>query len=133
MLEAVAHAEEGKVVEYFMMFPLEKHQDARSAAMAAVAANQMGKFKEMSVMGYDPDRKVYTYNSFSSLGQNETSTGTVDGDTWTWLSDENFGGMRMKGRFTMKVTSPTSYTMKFEVSQDGTNWMTAMEGKATKK
>ncbi len=93
----------------------------------------MGKFKEMSVMGYDPDKKVYTYNSFNSMGQNETSTGTVDGDTWTWLSNENFGGMPMKGRFTMKVTSPASYTLKFEVSQDGTNWMTAMEGKATKK
>jgi protein-disulfide isomerase len=47
MLEAVAHAEEGKVVEYFMMFPLEKHPDAKSAAQAATAANQMGKFKEM--------------------------------------------------------------------------------------
>jgi len=41
--------------------------------------------------------------------------------------------MTMKGRFTMKVLSPTSYTMKFELSQDGTNWMTGMEGKATKK
>jgi protein-disulfide isomerase len=47
VLEAVAHANEGKVVEYFMMFPLEKHQDSKSAAMAAVAAHQMGKFKEM--------------------------------------------------------------------------------------
>jgi protein-disulfide isomerase len=47
MLEAVAKANEGKVVEYFMMFPLEKHQDAKSAAMAAIAANQFGKFKEM--------------------------------------------------------------------------------------
>jgi hypothetical protein len=27
MLESVAHAAEGKVVEYFLMFPLEKHQD----------------------------------------------------------------------------------------------------------
>ncbi len=47
MLESVAHAAEGKVVEYFLMFPLEKHQDSKSAAMAAVAANQFGKFKEM--------------------------------------------------------------------------------------
>jgi len=50
MLEAVAHAEEGKVVEYFMMFPLEKHPDSKSAAMAAIAASQMGKFKEMHDM-----------------------------------------------------------------------------------
>jgi len=106
-------------------FFLVEHSNADMAAM--------GKFKELAVFGYDPDRKVYTYHAFNSMGQDETSAGTVDGDTWTWLSDEHFGGMTMKGRFTMKVLSPTSYTMKYELSQDGTNWMTGMEGKATKK
>jgi hypothetical protein len=106
-------------------FFLVEHSNADMAAM--------GKFKELAVMGYDPDRKVYTYHAFNSMGQDETSAGTMDGDTWTWLSDEHFGGTTMKGRFTMKVLSPTSYTMKFELSPDGTNWMTAMEGKATKK
>ena len=93
----------------------------------------MGKVKEIAVIGYDSDKKVYTYTAFSSIGEAEKSTGTVDGDTWTWLSDEHMGGMTMKGRFTMKVLSPTSYTMKFELSPDGTTWMTAMEGKATKQ
>jgi hypothetical protein len=93
----------------------------------------MGKMKELAVLGYDPDRKVYTYHAFNSMGEAESATGTVDGDTWTWNSDEHMGGMTMKGRFTMKVLSPTSYTMKFELSQDGTKFMTAMEGKATKK
>jgi Protein of unknown function (DUF1579) len=93
----------------------------------------MGKGKELAVLGYDPDKKMYTYHSFNSMGQGETATGTADGDTWTWNSDEHMGGMTMKGRYTMKVLSPTSYTMKFELSQDGTNWMTGMEGKATKK
>jgi hypothetical protein len=93
----------------------------------------MGKMKELSVLGYDSDRKVYTYSAYNSMGQAEQSTGTVDGDTWTWLSDEHFDGVTMKGRFTMKVLSPTAYNMKFELSQDGKEWMTAMEGKATKK
>jgi hypothetical protein len=93
----------------------------------------MGKGKELAVLGYDSDRKLYTYTAFNTMGEAESSTGTVNGDTWTWLSDEHFGGQPMKGRFTMKVLSPTSYTMKFEVSQDGTNWTTAMEGKAVKK
>jgi Protein of unknown function (DUF1579) len=93
----------------------------------------MGKAKEVAYLGYDPDKKVYTYRAFSSMGEAEDSTGTVDGDTWTWNSTEHMGGQTMKGRFTMKVLSPTSYTMKFELSQDGTNWMTGMEGKATKK
>ena len=93
----------------------------------------MGKGKEVAYLGYDPEKKVYTYHAFNSMGEAEDSTGNVDGDTWTWTSDEHMGGMTMKGRFTMKVLSSTSYTMKFELSQDGTNWMTGMEGKATKK
>jgi Protein of unknown function (DUF1579) len=93
----------------------------------------MGKMKELAILGYDPDRKVYTYTAFNSMGEAENSTGTVNGDTWTWTSDEHMAGTTMKGRFTMKVLSPTSYNMKFELSQDGSNWMTAMEGKATKK
>jgi hypothetical protein len=34
---------------------------------------------------------------------------------------------------TMKVLSPASYSLKFEVSLDGTIWMTFMDAKATKK
>ena len=93
----------------------------------------MGKGKELAILGYDSDKKVYTYHAFNSMGEAEDSTGTVDGDTWTWTSDEHMNGMTMKGRFTMKVLSPTSYTMKFELSPDGTKWMTGMEGKATKQ
>src|SRR5690606_9129018 len=42
-----AHANQGKVVEYFMMFPLDSPQNSKNASQAAIAANQMGKFKEM--------------------------------------------------------------------------------------
>jgi protein-disulfide isomerase len=47
MMEQIVKDESGKVVEYFMMFPLEKHVDSKSAAQAALAAAQQGKFKEM--------------------------------------------------------------------------------------
>jgi hypothetical protein len=33
----------------------------------------------------------------------------------------------------MKILPLTSYSLKFEVSMNGTMWMTFMEGKATKK
>lgn len=98
-----------------------------------IAFTGMGTMKELAVLGYDPERKVYTYTAFNSMGQQEAATGKLDGDTWTWLSDEHIGEMTMKGRYTMKVLSPTSYAMKFELSQDGTNWTTGMEGKSTKK
>jgi len=93
----------------------------------------MGSGSSTSYFGYNPDKKVYTYNEFNSMGQAEYSEGTINGDTWTWNSDENMGGQTFKGRFTMKALTPTSYTYKFEMSQDGTNWNTVMEGKATKK
>jgi len=93
----------------------------------------MGKGKELACYGYDSDRGVYTYRSFSSWGETENAEGKLDGDTWTWSSTEHMGGKTMQGRFTMKVISPTSYTMKFEVSSDGKQWFTGMEGKGTKK
>jgi Protein of unknown function (DUF1579) len=92
----------------------------------------MGSGVASSYMGYKPDQKVYTYDEFNSMGEAEHSTGTLDGDTWTWTSDENMGGKNMKGRFTMKITSPTSYTFKFEMSPDGSTWTTVMDGTATK-
>lgn len=99
----------------------------------AMDLGAMGNVKEIAVMGYDSDNKVYTYKAFTSMGEAVNSTGTLDGDTLTWLSDEHMNGQAMKGRFTMKILSPTSYNMKFELSPDGKQWMTAMEGKATKK
>lgn len=48
VLSKVEDKEAGKVVVYYMMYPIEsKHPDSRSAAMAAYAASAQGKFKEM--------------------------------------------------------------------------------------
>jgi hypothetical protein len=100
------------------------HVDFKGASMSGTA---------FSVMGYSTDDKSYTYREFNSYGEFEDSKGALDGDTWTWTSDEKMGGSTIKGRFTMKVTSPTSYNFKYEMSQDGTTWSTIMDGKATKK
>ncbi|HEY4900498.1 MAG TPA: DUF1579 family protein [Terriglobales bacterium] len=93
----------------------------------------MGDGMALAVMGYDPDKKVYTYNEYNSMGQVNHSEGTITGDTWNWTSDENMGGQTLKGRYTMKVLSPTSYTFMYEISKDGTEWTTVMNGKSTKK
>ncbi len=84
-------------------------------------------------MGYDSKEKVYTYDEFNSMGEVVHSKGTVDGDTWTWTNDMDEGGHPMKGRFTEKIVSPTSYTYKYEMSSDGNDWKLVMEGKETKK
>jgi protein-disulfide isomerase len=48
-------ADKPEVGAYFMMFPIEsKHPEARSAAQAAIAAGQQGKFKEMHERLFQP-------------------------------------------------------------------------------
>lgn len=89
----------------------------------------MGEGSGVSIIGYDSDAKKFTYNEFNSFGEATKSMGTVDGKTWTWYSEDKMG----KGKFIMEVTSPTSYNFKFDMSQDGTNWMTVMSGTATKE
>jgi len=95
--------------------------------------SSMGNGVGLSVMGYSADDKAYTYREFNSFGEFDDSKGTLDGDTWTWTNDEKMGGMTMKGRFTIKMTSATSYNFTFDMSQDGTKWSTVMDGKASKK
>jgi hypothetical protein len=91
------------------------------------------KGKELSIKGYDSERKVYTYHAFTSMGEAFYDTGTVDGDVWTWLRDEASGDVPTKGRYTIKVMSSAAYTFKFETSEDGANWENVMEGKSTRR
>jgi hypothetical protein len=89
--------------------------------------------KSTAILGYDTDHNVYTSDSFSSQGRHESATGTFANDTWVWTSSAIYGGQEIKQRRTMKILSPASHSMKFETSIDGTNWMTFMECKSTKK
>jgi hypothetical protein len=95
--------------------------------------SSMGNGTGLSIMGYSSDDKAYTYREFNSMGEFTDSRGSLDGDTWTWTADEKMGASTMKGRFTIRMTSTSSYTFTFDMSQDGTKWDTVMDGKANKK
>jgi hypothetical protein len=99
---------------------------------ANFTSKAMGDGSGLTVMGYSSDDKVYSYREFNSWGEFTDSKGTLDGDKWAWTNDQKMGPMTMKGRFNMKMTSPTSYDFSYEISQDGTKWTTVMDGKATK-
>jgi hypothetical protein len=101
--------------------------------MHSDGSGPMGPIKEVAVIGYDVKAKEYTYNGYSSLGEHDTSNGSISGSTWTWLSPEQeMGGKKVKGRFIMKEVSPTAYTYTFDTSTDGGTWARVMEGKASK-
>lgn len=100
---------------------------------SAYKSGAMGDGSGTAFLGYDPQDKVYTYDEFNSQGEAVHAKGTVDGDTWTWNNDMKMGPQTAKGRFTEKILSPTAYNFKFEMSMDGTTWITVMDGKVTKK
>jgi hypothetical protein len=108
-------------------FFVEIHSDFKMPAETG------GDGMAIAFMGYDTDANLYTYDEFNSQGRREISKGIVRGDTWTWTSTQNYGGQEVKQKMTMKVLSPSSYSLKFEVSVDGTTWMTFLDTKATKK
>lgn len=93
----------------------------------------MGKGAETSYMGYDGNDKMYTYDSYNTLGEADHAKGNVDGETWTWQSETRMGAQTMKGRLNINVLSATAYSFRFEMSPDGINWTTVLEGKAAKK
>jgi Protein of unknown function (DUF1579) len=93
----------------------------------------IGKGVETAYMGYDSNEKMYTYDSFNSLGEASHARGRVNGNTWTWLSETRIGAQTMKGRLTITMVSATAYNFQFETSADGRTWKTVLKGKDTKK
>jgi len=92
----------------------------------------MGSGSGISILGYSPEDKIYTYREYNSWGESMESKGSVEGDTWVWTSDEKMGNTVTKGRFTMKFTSPAAYTFTYEMSSDGAKWSDIMDGKASR-
>lgn len=96
-------------------------------------SSPMGSGSGMAFMGYDTARQIYTYDEFNSTGEAQHSTGTLDGDTWTWSGEQHLGGMITKTRFMMKMVSATVYSFRFETSPDGIRWSPVMEGSAARQ
>ena len=105
----------------------------QSSSDAKMPPELGGDSKALMIMGYDTQQGNYTSDRFTSLGQHESSKGSLSGDTWTWTNTSSYGGMEIQGKLTMKTVSPTSYTFKYEISMDGKTWTPFMDGKATKK
>ena len=94
------------------------------------AEGQLGT--RLAIIAYDSHAKVYTSYYASSVGLVGTGTGTVNGNTWTWMVEDKFAGNAVKGRTTITTLSPTQYTSKYEMADEKGGYTTILEGKATK-
>ena len=93
----------------------------------------LGDMKGHMSMTWDRHAKTYRFFGVNNTPDAEFGTGTYKGNTWTFNSEMIMNGKKFRSRFTLVETSPTVHTVKFEVSEDGKQWVTFMEGKSTKQ
>jgi hypothetical protein len=86
----------------------------------------------LAILAYDSHAKVYTSYYANSTGLVGIGTGTVNGNTWTWMVEDKWLGNAVKGRTTITILSPTEYTSKYEMADGKGGYTTLLEGKATK-
>jgi hypothetical protein len=89
--------------------------------------------KGISVMGYDFGERGYIYFESNSIGENTFSRGTVDGDTWTWTSDNKMNGRVVHSKFTLKRLDENSASYKYEMGSGPDPLAVVMEGKQTRQ
>ena len=92
--------------------------------------SDLGTVNSQRVMGYNVEDQTYTYNVYNSLGEHQVALGHLNGNTWTWNSEEKLNGIIVKGRYTIVETGPNSFTFKSEVADPKGGWVTVMEGTA---
>ena len=88
--------------------------------------------KTVGFMTYDSHAKVYTSFYANGAGMVGTGTGSVNGNTWTWMVEDKFAGRAIKGRTTITMSSPTQYTIKYEMADEKGGYTTIVEGTSTK-
>src|SRR6185295_8681437 len=86
----------------------------------------------LAIIAYDSHAKVNTSYYANSGGLVGVGTGTVDGNTWTWMVEDKYAGRSVKGRTTVTILSLTQQTTKYEMADGKGGYTTIVEGKATK-
>ena len=85
-----------------------------------------------TIIAYDSDAKVYREFYASSAGLVGGGTGTVNGNTWTWMLEDKVFGKAAKGRTTITILSASQYKSKYEMLDANGRYVTIVEGTSTK-
>jgi hypothetical protein len=88
--------------------------------------------RTQGITTYDSHAKVYTTFYVSSAGLVGGGTGTVDGNTWTWMLEDKVFGRAVKGRTTITVQSASQFTSKYEMADPNGRYTTITEGTSTR-
>jgi hypothetical protein len=87
---------------------------------------------ETDVAYYDPISKKYEYHGIVNTGETNNQTGTIDGNTWTWLGQGSLGQKVFHTRYIMKVASDGSYEYTEDWAEGDGPLKTGATGKCTR-
>jgi len=90
------------------------------------------KYTETSFIYYDPTAKSYQYHAVDSSGEIENKSGTVSGDTWTWLGESTIAGKPYHTRYIMKFVSKDSFEYTDEAGESENSMKVFVSGKETR-
>ena len=90
------------------------------------------KYLEASFVYYDPTSKTYRYHAVDSSGEIENKSGTVSGDTWTWLGESTIAGKAYHTRYIMKFVSKDSFEYTDESGESENSMKVFVSGKETR-
>ena len=88
--------------------------------------------RTQGITAYDSHAKVYTSYYANSAGLVGIGTGTVNGNTWTWMVEDKVFGKAVKGRTTVTIKSASQLTSKYEMLDANGRYVTIVEGTSTK-
>jgi len=83
----------------------------------------------LGVWGYDPGEGAYTWQRYWGDGSSDVFKGSIDGDTWTFVSEEQDG---LRHRFVLTEESSDGLPFFWEQSPDGGPWEHSADGKMTR-
>lgn len=86
----------------------------------------------LGILGYNGERKRYTYYGIDNTGSGDPAYGDLAGDTWNWEGESLMGGQTVKVRYVIKQLSADSYSWKWDVSVAGGPWTLVGEGTDTR-
>jgi hypothetical protein len=107
---------------------------ARGFAVICTAVLHMGarKYTETSFIYYDPTAKTYRYHAVDSSREIENKSGTVSGDTWTWIGKSTMAGKVYHTRYIMKFVSKDSFEYTDETGESENSMKVFVSEKETR-
>lgn len=95
------------------------------------------KVQSLVVDSYNDKDKTYWHYEFFAVGGTGAkpfvSKMTVEGNTWTEFGEDDDKGKKSYDRIIYQYTSPTQVSVKIDVSPDGRQWKTIIQGQGVKQ